>query len=209
MAVFLLGGIALAPVRLAAGTALAILGWLLLSDRRAPLAGRQVGLVMLALAFESVWTSRLLAPLHVLIGRLDASICAFLLRVLGTDATAHGNIVDSASTHFSISLWPYCTSSFPLAGVGLAFLVMCLNLGRPPRWRHVPWLGMSFIASIVLTEIRLVLLATGEANYFWWHAGPGVTLYAMTALGLAVGFPILATRDHRAEAVLPGSRPAA
>ena len=44
----------------------------------------------------------------------------------------------------------------------------------------------------MLTEIRLVLLGTDRAHYVWWHEGPGVTIYALTALGLAVVFPILA-----------------
>jgi hypothetical protein len=205
-AAFLLGAIVLAPVRLAAGLSLVIFGVLLLRDRRTLAAGRHVGLVLLVLAFETVWTSRLLAPLHVLVGRVDAAICAFLFGLLDTEATAGANVVDNLSANFSIAIWPYCSSSFPLAGVSLAFVVMCLYLGRPPRWRHIVWLGMSFAGSILLTEIRLVLLASNEASYLWWHAGPGVSLYAMTALGVAVVFPFLATRDPGTAALPSGNR---
>src|SRR5208337_2607007 len=84
-ATFLVGAIALAPVRLAAGVGLVILGGLLLRERRTLPAGRQVGLVLLALAFETVWTSPLLAPMHVLVGSVDARISAFLFDLLNKE----------------------------------------------------------------------------------------------------------------------------
>jgi hypothetical protein len=205
-ATFLVGVIALAPVRLAAGVAFVILGGSLLWDRRALAAGRQVGLVLLALAFETVWTSRFLAQPHLLAGQGDAKITAFLLGLLHTEAASHANIVDNLSANFSISVWPYCASSFPLAGVGLAFLVMLLYLDQAPRRRHLVWLGMSFIGSFLLTEVRLVLLATSQASYFWWHNGPGVSIYAVAALALAVVFPILATWETGTAGTPPGDR---
>jgi exosortase/archaeosortase family protein len=122
------------------------------------------------------------------------------------EATVHANIVDNISANFSVAIWPYCASSLPLAGVSLAFLVMVLYLGHPPRRRHVPWLCMSFVGSILLTEIRLLLLATNEASYEWWHDGPGVSVYAVAALVLAVVFPILATRGDRTAKALLGNR---
>jgi hypothetical protein len=190
---FLVGGIVLAPVRVAAAAALGVLGALLLTDRRRLKAGRDVGMVLVALAFETIWTSELLDPLQVFVGRADAVICAFLSGLLHTDAIAHANVVENLTTNFSIAIYPACASSFPLAGVSLAFLVMCLHLDRSPRGHPVFWLGLSFIASILLTEIRLVLLATSRSSYLWWHDGPGVSIYALAALGLAVVFPILAT----------------
>ena len=198
---FLVGAIVLAPVRVAAAAALGVLGVLLLTDRRTLKSGRDVGLVLLALAFETIWTSQLLDPLQVFVGRADAAICAFLSGQLHTEAIAHANVVDNLTTNFSIAIYPACASSFPLAGVSLAFLVMCLYQGRSPRAAHIFWLGLSFIASILLTEIRLVLLATNRSNYHWWHDGPGVSIYALAALGLAVLFPMLATwNDPRRDA---------
>jgi hypothetical protein len=142
----------------------------------------------------------LLDSLQVFVGRADAVICAISLGVLHMPAIAHANVVENLATNFSIAIYPACASSFPLAGVGLAFLVTCLYLGRSPRGHYVFWLGLSFIASILLTEIRLVLLGTDRSSYLWWHDGPGVSIYALGALGLAVVFPILATRnDPRGE----------
>jgi hypothetical protein len=205
-ATFLVGAIVLVPFRFATGLALVILGVLLLRDRHALPAARDVGLVFLALAFETVWASSFLLPLHVLVGSVDASINTFLLGLLNTDATAHANAVYNISANFSISIWPGCASSFPLAGVSLSFLVMVMYLGHPLRRRHVLWLGISVIASIALTEIRLVLMATNEAGYNWWHTGPGVSIYAVVALVLAAVFPLLATRGHRTAEAPPGNR---
>jgi hypothetical protein len=203
---FLAGAVALAPVRLATAVSLVILGVLLLSDRRALQAGRQVALVLLALAFETVWTSPLLVLPHMFVSRMDAKICAFLFGLLNTEATVHGNVIDNVGANFSIEIWPYCTSSHPLAGVGLAFLVMLLYLGQVPRRRHALWLGMSIVASIALTEIRLLLLGTSEANYVWWHDGPGAPIYVLAALALAVVFPVLAAYDPRMAEAPRGNR---
>ena len=205
-ATFLAGAIVLAPLRLATGLALIILGVCLLRERQALQAARHVGLVFLALAFETVWASSLMQPLHVLVGSMDANISALLLRLLGTDAIVHANTVDNISANFTICIWPACTSSSPLAAVSLLFIVVALLRGESPRRSHLPWLGGSLIASILLTEVRLVLLAMNESSYNWWHTGPGLTIYTMVALVPAVIFPILATSDHKMAGALPLNR---
>lgn len=203
---FLAGAIALAPVRLATGAALVTLAALLLTDRRSLHAGRQVGMILLALAFETVWTSPLLALPHMIVSRVDAKVCAFLFGLLGNDATVHGNVVANVSGDFSIAVWPYCTSSHSLAGVCLAFLVTLVYLGQTPARRHAPWLAVSLAGSILLTEVRLLMLGTSEANYLWWHDGPGASIYVLTALSLAVVFPILAASAPRTMGTLPDNR---
>ena len=79
---------------------------------------------------------------------------------------------------------------------------MTSYFGQSPRRGHLPWLGMSFVASIALTEMRLVFLAMGPDSYDLWHDGPGTALYSMTSLGLAVLFPVLATRVFNTSHVL-------
>jgi hypothetical protein len=188
----LVGLIVIVPFRIASAFALAMLAGLLLTDARSLRGGRQVGLVLLALSFETVWMSPFLAPVHVLVGTLDARISAGLLSILGNTVSSHENVVENASANFGIVIWPYCASSLPLAGVSLAFLTIILYSFKPFRVSYLFWLGMSFLGSILLTEIRLALLATSEASYHWWHDGPGVSIYALAALALASLFPILA-----------------
>ncbi|HVY15404.1 MAG TPA: hypothetical protein VHB27_09255 [Rhodopila sp.] len=194
--VFGIGVIALAPVRLAPGIGLAILGVSLLRDRAAQPAGRQAGLIMLGLALETLWESRFLSGLHILVARADAVIVGDLFRMIGIPAAVSGNVVENLDNGFSIVIWPYCASSMQLAGFVLAFLVMCLYLGRMPRRSDLRWLGLGVIGSIILTECRLVLLGLNESSYHWWHEGPGISIYTVAALGLAVLVPVLATRDR-------------
>lgn len=205
-----LGVVVLVPVRMAPALALVLLGLLPFGGPQPEASGRQVRLVLFALAAETVWMTSVLAPLHVLVAVFDAHVTAFLLGMAGDAAMQHGNVVDNLATGFSIVIWPYCCSSFPLADVGLAFLVMVVYRGKTLRSSHLPWLALAFAGSIVLTEIRLALMATDAAGYRWWHFGPGLSLYALAALGWSVLVPILATadRDSGALAVAAG-RPVA
>lgn len=191
-----IGLLVLAPVRLAPAIGLLIVGVTLVRDRATLPAGRQVGLVLLALALETFWQSRLLSLLHVLTARIDAAIVAVLYRLVGIQAVTHANVVENISNGFSIVIWPYCASSMPLAAFVLAFLVVSLYLGRVPGRRgDITWLLAGCAGSIMLTEIRLAFLGLGESSYVWWHDGPGVTIYTVAMLALAVLFPILAARE--------------
>jgi hypothetical protein len=193
VATVLLGAIALVPVRLGAALALALLGGLMFAGPGVPGAIRQIRLVLFALAIETVWTAWPLAPLHVLVGGLDAWAVAGLLQLFGHAAIAHGNVVENLDTGFSLAVWPYCASSFPLASVALAFVTMVFYRGGALRLAHLGWLALSFLAGILLTESRLTLMATDDASYQWWHSGPGLSVYALAALGLSVVAPIVAT----------------
>ncbi len=197
---FAIGVIALAPVRLAPGIGLLLFGLVLVRDRSALPAGRQVGLVMLALALETLWASRLLSIVHVLTARVDAMVVGALFRLFGVQAVTHSNVVENLDSGFSIVIWTYCASSMPLASFTLAFLVTCLYFGHTPRRGDIIWLGMGFAASILLTEMRLMLLGLDEAIYEWWHNGPGVSVYAVAALCLAILFPLLAIRSQQSQA---------
>jgi hypothetical protein len=192
LSAFALGMIVLVPHRLAAAAAAGLFGASLLRDGEARV--RKSGLVLCGLAATNLWTSPLFAPVHVLVGHFDAHVCAALLRLLGQDATATANVVENATTQFGIMVWPYCSSSFPLGDVALAFVVTLQILRAPWRNAFVPLLALSCVASVALTEMRLVLLAWDNAGYEWWHDGPGVSLYALAAVALAMAFPWIAAR---------------
>lgn len=191
--VFLLGCIVLIPARATVAIAMVGLSLRFATDKNLQGAGRPVTCVLIALAVETFWTTSLMAPLHVFVAQFDAKLCAALLSLLGKLASAHGNIVENGSADFSIAIMPYCTSSMPLATVAVAFVVTVSYYGRTLEAQHIPWLCVAFLTSVLLTEVRLVLLATGEASYSWWHNGPGLTVYAFVAVGFAVGISILAT----------------
>ena len=202
----LAGAISIAPFRLANASALVILGLNLLVIPGSRQAGRDIAWCLFALALESIWLSSLIAPLHVLVGHLDSRICVLLLDLLHMVAHAQGGLVENATTGFSVMIWSGCSSSYPLAAVALAFTVVTIYLGQRPQLRQLPFLAASMIASIVLTEWRLALLAIDQPRYEWWHVGPGTSIYAVVALALAALFPAMAARNSGPTADLPRNR---
>lgn len=186
------------PTRQATMAALVLLG---LPLARAPAGGpsRAVAALLLGLAGEIAWTSIYALPLHAAAARFDAVAVRGLLALAGIDAAGQGNVVDNPAENFGIEILAPCASSFPLAGIVLAFLVVVLHEerwpGRPFLIRTcLPWLAASALASVALTELRLSWMAAGEADYAWLHQGGGVTLYTLAAVGFAALFPLLATR---------------
>ncbi len=190
LAIALLG---ILPARQATVAALIALALLFTVGRDAR-AMRQAGVILAGLAVEMIWTSTYAMPLHATVARFDAVIVRALLGVIGIAASAHGASVGSASGSFDIEILGPCAASFPLAGVGLAFVVVTIHQGRLPRRGDLPWLAAALLASIVLTELRLGWMATGQVNYLWLHDGAGASLYAVVAAILAGAFPLLATR---------------
>jgi hypothetical protein len=182
----------IAPVRLALSLGLAILGSTLYSDSRLPHEARRMRLVFLALAIETLSTTALAAPLHVAAGALDASATSFLLNQFGQTASHHGDFIENLSSGTGIAVWPLCASTFPLPGVCLAFLLTLLYFRQRLRKSQLAWLVASCLASVLLTEARLTLMAWSNDDFHWWHDGPGVTVYVLAALSLAVLFPLLA-----------------
>jgi hypothetical protein len=77
----------------------------------------------------------------------------------------------------------------------MAFMVVMAYAHHVPRLADLPWLVAALLASVALTELRLSLMALGDANYLWIHDGEGGTLYALSATALAVLFPVLAMRQ--------------
>jgi hypothetical protein len=182
----------IAPVRLALTLGLALFGSAVYSDSRLPHATRQMRLVFLALAVETLSTTALVAPLHVAVGAFDASATSFLLNLLGQTATHHGDFIENLSSGTGIVVWPLCASTFPLPGVCLAFLLTLLYFNQRLRKSQLIWLVTSCLASVLLTETRLTLMALSEDDFHWWHDGPGTTIYVLAALSLAILFPLLA-----------------
>ena len=153
---------------------------------------REPAALLGCLAIEMVWTSTYLLPLHNMVARLDAAACGAILNSLGQSVAVHDNMLDNVQTGFSVEVLGPCASSFPLAGVLMAFLVTLLYCNRFLRVADLGWLAAALLASIALTEARLSLMATGEASYVWLHDQGGATVYTLLALALAVLFPVLA-----------------
>jgi hypothetical protein len=194
-----IGVLCIIPLRPVSVAVLAVLGGTLLLAPQATRSGRQVGLLLASLAVVSA--SYGLVPVHVRVAVLDARIVAWLARVVGMDAVADGNVVTHGD--FGLEILVQCTSSVQLAQVLLAFCVIVVYRRGECRRSDLPWLLSALCASVLLTEIRLLLMLRSEADYHWWHYGPGATVYLLAALASAALFPLLATAVAPARADQP------
>jgi exosortase/archaeosortase family protein len=140
------------------------------------------------------------APLHVMVGHLDAHALALVSGLAGLPVTVDGNVAMAGD--FGVEILATCTSSSQLPDVILAFVVVVLYRRGALRWADLPFLIAALVVSVVLNEIRLAFMVRNEAAYQWWHEGTGATVYGLAALTSAVAFPLLATaRRVRAPAV--------
>jgi hypothetical protein len=196
VATLAIGVVCLVPSRQATICALVALGAMFPLSRETPY-GRQIAVLLFGLAAGMTWTSTYLFPLHAAVANLDVRVIKAVLDLAGQTASAQGNTVGEVQEGFGIEVLAFCASSFPLASVGLAFVVTTVYCGRLPRVADVPWLGAACLASVALTEVRLSLMAIGQSSYAWFHDGYGVTMYTLAALALAVLFPLLAVRQPR------------
>jgi hypothetical protein len=197
------GLLCIVPAQQATACALFVLGALMAMPPRTG-HSRNVSVLLFCLAIEIVWTSTPLLPLHALVATLDTRACEAILGLLGQSIQSHGNELVNVQAGITIEVLGPCASSFPIAGVCGAFLITLLYWERLPHIASLPWLGLTLLASVVLTEIRLCLMSTGEAAYTWLHDGGGVTVYALIALALAVLFPTLAAMTFRVAAARVG-----
>ena len=180
------------PNRQATIAALAMFGLQIAWRRRTPAAAVMAALLF-ALIIEIVWTSTYLLPLHATVAKLDVLATKGFLVLTGATVAVHSNVVENLDGGYAVEVLGPCASSFPLASVGLAFVVTAAYRGRFPCRHDLPWIAASLLSSILLTEIRLASLLSSERAFSWVHDGRGATIYTLAATGFAVLFPMLAS----------------
>jgi hypothetical protein len=191
-----IGLLCIIPSRQTTIAALLVVG-VILAIPQGTRRGRQVAALLFCIAAEMIWTSVYLLPLHHAVATLDARAVQAVLSLAGQNVSVHGNVVINGPAQFSIEVLAFCTSSYQLASVGLAFVVTTLYCGRLPRLADLPWFVAAVFTSVALTELRLSLMVLGEANYVWIHDGDGGTVYILFAMGSAALFPLLAAHRSR------------
>jgi hypothetical protein len=160
--------------------------------------GQHVAILLLGIAAELIWGSFYMLRLHASVAELDAQAVVALLSLAGKSVFAHGNVVDNVPAQHSIEVLGFCASTFPLAQLGLAYLVTNAFCGRLPGRGDVPWFAAALLTSVALTEIRLSLLALSGTSYHWWHDGEGAAIYILAVTMVSVLLPFLATRKMHA-----------
>jgi hypothetical protein len=160
--------------------------------------GHVVAILLFGIAVELIGGAFYMLSLHLIVAKLDAQVVVALLSFAGQNVQAYGNVVDNVSAQHGIEVLAPCASSFPLAQLGLAYLVTKIYFGHLPGRGDLPWFAAAVVASVVLTELRLSLLALSGPSYVWWHDGDGTTVYIFSQLAISVLFPILAALKLKA-----------
>jgi hypothetical protein len=193
VAALALGLLFAVPTRQTTIVGLVILGIMLMPSHTR--YGRQIAALIIGLAFEMAWTSTYMLPVHHAVATIDAETSGAILRFFGQAGHGQNNLLINDSANFRIEILSACASSFPLAGVSMAFLVVVFQWGRFPRLGDWPWIAATLLASLISTEIRLSVMAVGNAYYLWVHDGDGAMVYVLSTTILAVLFPMLAVRS--------------
>lgn len=195
----LTGAVCIVPTKQATAVAMLAFGTILYRRSKPDLHIRRIALVLLALAFEIFWTSHYLDVFHVAVGRIDAHAVAAIYQAFGHGAIAHGNVIEDAGGLFGVVVVAGCSSSYTLASICLAFVVTAMFRQRNLRRSALGWLAAAYLASIVLTELRLMLTMDSAESYEWWHNGPGFPIYSLAVTASVAFFAIMATREAPAE----------
>lgn len=186
------------PIAFALAPGLMLLGLGLFLHPALPAKRRQAGLLLLGLGITWGWPFLRFA--HGAVGRLDAQVVGAILHFSGLHVRVQGNVIGSGN--FGIEVLPACASSFPIAEVVLAYVLVAVYSGRRLSKADLPWLVASVLFSLMLTEIRLSLMVSSWADWNWWHNGPGVSIYELVALAGAVFFPLMAARPFHGRKAL-------
>jgi hypothetical protein len=192
----LIGAMCVVPARQAVAACMLCFALILYAGANSSVSARRISAVLSALSFEIIWTSPYLDFLHIATGKLDVRIVTTIYRGLGIPAHANGNVIYNGLDDFGIMVITRCSSSYMLAGAGLAFLVTALFRGRTVGRSGTLWLCGCLLGSVMLTEARLALMVRNEVAFEWWHNGPGCSVYSLAATASAVCFSIAATRKR-------------
>jgi hypothetical protein len=191
-----IGIICLVPARQAAIASLLLAAAALSKWAPPSRSRREIVLLLVGIAGAFLWSSFYLGFVHIAGARMDAGIVAAILRTAGYAVESLGNIVTVDGAGSDLRILVACSSSIQLAEVGLAFLVVRIfrdcPLGRP----DLPWLIATFVVSILLTELRLSLMALSDDCFHYWHDGVGSAIYQVAAVGAAILIPAMAPRKN-------------
>jgi len=190
MATLAMGLLCAVPIGMATTLALVLLGAALAAQPGQSRGGREIGYLLLGIA--ATCASRQIGWIHVAAARIDAQIVVRIVHLAGIPATVKDNLV--GNDHFTIEVLNPCASSARLAQVLLAYIVTAIWVRGTLRRSDLPWMAASLLVSIALTEIRLSLMVPSEADWYWWHNGPGRAIYEYVGLALAIAIPMAARR---------------
>ena len=194
---WLIGGALLAACLLpSAAPALAglllVSAWLLLSANTQ--TERSLAIIALALTGPLLWGPLILNLLGTELLDFDASIAALL-----SGHTASGNLIRVPGDTPDVLIMPGCSAFKNLAPIFVLAATLSQLLGTAiDRSLGLACL-LAALAVIMINSMRLALIALYPAQYDYWHAGGGATLFSYATLLaiLAIIGSALVLRERR------------
>jgi len=127
--------------------------------------------------------------LHSLVGQLDAGAVRVLLTAAGYAVGGSGSVVVAPARDFAVDVNYGCSSSFVIARVVPAFLIVVLGLRGALRAGDFAYLAVLAAITVCINLVRLMPVALSRAGYAFWHDGLGASmlsaLYAVLILAAA------------------------
>lgn len=93
-----------------------------------------------------------------------ADVCVWLIRVFDSDTIAHGNVIQSVSTGFAISIERGCN------GIEAIIILVSAVIAFPAPWKYrLLGIGSGFIAIQALNLVRIIsLFYMGQWSRLWF-----------------------------------------
>lgn len=163
---------------LVSGTALMLVGLYLWQTAHGDEKLKSAAVVALALATNLYWAPKIFEFVSLPLLRADAALVGTLVSMFAPDVSWSDTII-TFNSH-SIGIYGAC-SSFHNISLGLLCWITITKLMRSE------WVASDFTAGLMVTAAvvilntgRLALMARGQAEFVYWHDGPGADLFAWT-----------------------------
>lgn len=135
--------------------------------------------------------------LHSLVGTLDAAAVRGLLTAAGYAVGGSGSVVVAPTSDFAIDVNYGCSSSYVIARVVPAFLIVVLGLRGSLRAADFAYLAALAAITVSTNLLRLMPVALSREGYAFWHDGLGASTLSALYAALILAAAVAATRRDR------------
>lgn len=154
-----------------------------------------VGQLWLAISFNQVWGRLFFKIVFAPLVQAEAFVIAELGGLLGLGLNRDG-ITLASSSGWSIFIAEPCSSFHNISLSILVWLSLIKLNGATVGRRTLIALGTGALAIICLNAFRILLMATSEEAYHYWHEGGGTVIYSCLTLA-AIAFPTILSLRFR------------
>jgi hypothetical protein len=181
------------PYRSVAWISATAIGLVFMLRRRNEPSLSSIGQILIAGAIHELWGPKLFIVIAPFFVNLEAAIAAKLLTTFSTGYSTQYNLI-MAPDGYTIAINAGC-SAFHNLSLGALIWISIIKFRRLYFTRlDFAALAGTFVAVILINEIRIMLMARSYADFVYWHEGPGVTIVSVAMLVSVGALVLLASR---------------